>query len=322
MFLKIKTILIFLLVDVSIILAQQVPFSNQYLVNRNFLSPAYAGITDNFEAFLTYQTNSFDFPGGPEYRSIYASGPVFQNMSLGVSVSQSSVTIFNAFSSQFYYAYHVRISEKQFIHFGLSFEYSENYLGIDNQNNPPQDDPYLSKYGYTLNTGFGLIYAYKTFHLGVSIPRMLGAYIRNPEMNHQSSYSRLNYSIPRLYRIHASCLLDINRSVSLEPFVIVDQSDTEPLWYNVSTTLRYKQITWLGFHYQQGGIMGVRLGFVPAKKMLFNYTYEFSGSGLMKYSSGNHELTIGFLIGKNSEKRYHRSAFGSHPKQPYYDWIK
>jgi type IX secretion system PorP/SprF family membrane protein len=322
MFLKLKTILIILFVDMSILLAQQVPFSNQYLVNRHFLSPAYAGITNNFEAFLTYQTNTFDFPGGPEYRSLYASGPVFQNMSLGVSVSKNSVTIFNAFSSQLYYAYHLKISEKQFIHFGLSFEYSENYLGSDNQPSSSQNDPYISKYGYSLNSGFGLIYTYKTFQMGVSIPRMLGSYIRSSNTTNQSGFYPVNYSIPRLLRIHASYLFDISNSLSLEPIVIVDQSDTEPLWYNVSTAIRYKEMSWLELHYQQGGIMGVSLGVSPTKKMLFNYTYEFSGSGLMKYSSGNHEISIGFLIGKNSDRKYQKSPFRSLSKQPYYDWVK
>jgi type IX secretion system PorP/SprF family membrane protein len=322
MFLKLKTTLIILFVDVSLILAQQVPFSNQYLVNRHFLSPAYAGITNNFEAFLTYQTNTFDFPGGPEYRSIYASGPVYQNMSLGVSVAKSSVTIFNAFSSQLYYAYHLKLSEMQFLHFGLSGEYSENYLGNDNQSPSLQPDPYVSKYGYSLNTGFGLIYSFKTFQLGLSIPRMLGAYIRSSNATSQSSIYPMNYSIPRLYRVHASALFDLNRSFSVEPIVIVDQSDTEPLWYNVSTTVKYKEMTWLELHYQQGGIIGMSLGLCPTKKMLFNYTYEFSGSGLMKYSSGNHEISIGILIGKNSESKYQKSLFRTNSKQPYYDWIK
>ena len=208
MFSKFKITLLLLLINVTTILSQQVPFSNQYLVNRHFLSPAYAGISNNFEAFLSYQTSTFDFPGGPQYTSLYLSGPIFQNMSLGVSVSKSSVTIFNAFSSQLYYAYHLKISEKQFIHFGLSYEYSENYLGSDNQQNSSQNDPYISKSGFSVNTGFGLIYTYKTFQVGVSIPRMLGAYIRNSKLLDQSSFYPLNYSIPRLYRIHASYLLD------------------------------------------------------------------------------------------------------------------
>jgi type IX secretion system PorP/SprF family membrane protein len=322
MFLKIKTTLIILIVNTGIILSQQMPFSNQYLVNRHFLSPAYSGITNNFEAFITYQKNTFQFPGGPEYKSIYASGPVFQNMSLGVSVSKSSVTIFNAFSTQLYYAYHLKVNEKQFIHFGLSFEYAENYLGIDNQTISSQNDPYVSKYGYTVNSGFGLIYTFKTFQLGIAIPRMLGAYLRNSDRTSQSSIYQTDYSIPRLYRIHASCLFDVSKSVSMEPVIVVDQSSTEPLWYNISTSLKFKEMTWIEIHYQQGGIMGFSLGFNPSKKLLLNYTYEFSGTGIMKYSSGNHEITIGFLIGKNNNKKYQKSAFRSLSKQPYYDWIK
>jgi type IX secretion system PorP/SprF family membrane protein len=322
MFLRFKITLIFLIASAGIVLSQQLPFSNQYLVNKHFLSPAYSGITGNFEAFLSYQKNALHFPGGPEYKSIYASGPVYGNMSLGVSVAKSSVTIFNSFSTQVYYAYHLKVNEEQFIHFGLSFEYAENYLGLDNQSLSAQSDPYLSKYGYTVNTGFGLIYSFKTFQLGVSIPRMLGAYFRNSNTGNQSLNYSPDYSTPRLYRLHTSCVLDISRSLSLEPVIVVDKSEIEPLWYNISNTFKFKEMTWLELHYQQGGIMGFGFGFNPSKKILFNYAYEFSGNGVMKYSSGNHEISVGFLLGKNSDKKYQRSAFRSFSKQPYYDWIK
>jgi len=325
MFLKIKTILVILLVDAGIIFAQQLPFSNQFLVNRHFLSPSCAGITGNLEAFLTYQKNTLHFPGGPEFKSLYASGPVLNNMSLGVSVSKSSVTIFNVFSAQGYYAYHLKMSEKQFLHFGLSFEYSENYLGTDKQNLSSQTDPYLLEYGYTLNAGFGLTYAYKTFQLGVVIPRMLGSFIRGQDRNPAPGSFDPKYSIPTLYRAYTSCLFNLTNSISLEPVIITELYNNdvaEPIWYNISALLRYKEITSLEFHYRQGEIMGFGLGFNPTKKILVHYSYDFSGSGIMKYSSGIQEISIGFLLGKSNKRNYQRSSFGAHPKQPYYDWIK
>jgi type IX secretion system PorP/SprF family membrane protein len=322
MFFKIKIALVILFVDTGIILSQQLSFSNQYLVNRHFLSPAFSGITDNFEAFISYQKNTMHFPGGPEYKSIYASGPVYDNMSLGVSVSKSSVTIFNVFSSQIYYAYHLKVNEKQYIHFGLSLEYGENYLETDNQNSSIQYDPYLLENGYTLNSGFGLTYTYKTFQIGMAVPRMLGSYVRNSEKNSQTIFSDPDYSLPRLIRLHTSFLFDLNQLLSLEPIIVIDKSNTEPLWYNIATLFRIKEITWFEMHYRQGGIMGFGLGFNPSKKLLINYSYEFSGAGIMKYSSGNHEISIGFLIGKNNDSKYFKSAFRSHSKQPYYDWIK
>jgi type IX secretion system PorP/SprF family membrane protein len=316
MFLKIKLTLIILIVDAGILLSQQLQFSNQYMVNRHFLSPAFSGITDNFETYITSQKNALRFPGGPEYKSIYTSGPVFENMSLGGSVSKSSVTIFNSFSAQLDYAYHLKVNERQYIHFGLSFEYIENYLGMDNQAASLQNDPFVLKYGHTFNTGFGLIYTYKTFQIGVAIPRMLESTFRNQETDN------LVYSLSRIIRMHTSCFLNISQSFSLEPFIVIDKSNTEPLWYNISTSLRYKEITWLEIHYRQGGIMGIGLGGNLSKKILLNYSYDFSGAGIMKYSSGIHEVSLGFLIGKNSDRKYQKSAFRSVSKQPYYDWIK
>jgi type IX secretion system PorP/SprF family membrane protein len=316
MFLRIKTILAILILNTGIILSQQLPFSNQYLVNRQFLSPAFAGITGNFETFIALQKNALHFPGGPEYKSIFASGPVYGNMSLGISISNSSVTIFNVLSGELDYAYHLRVSEKHYVHFGLSFAYNENNINIDySQFQSVQNDPFSFNSRKSLSFGFGLIYSYKTFQFGVTIPRGFDSQLRNNEEN-------ADYSVSGVLRVHTSYLFDINQSFSVEPFIVVEKSSFEPLWYNVSALMRIKEITYLELHYRQGNIMGFGLGINPSKKMLLCYSYDLSGTGIMKYSSGIHEISIGFLIGKESDSGYQRSAFRSLPKQPYYDWIK
>ena len=57
-------------------------------------------------------------------------------------------------------------------------------------------------------------------------------------------------------------------------------------------------------------------------KIVMNYTYEFSGKGMLSKSSGTHEVSIGILIGnlaKTSKKS--SSVFESEPEQPYYEWL-
>ena len=313
---RIKLLLLILVLNSGILLSQQLPFSNQFLVNRQVLSPAFAGITGNFEVFVSSQTNSLKFPGGPQYKSLYLSGPVHGNMSLGASVSNSSVTIFNGISGQLDYAYHLRISDEQFIHFGLAVAYNENYIHLDyNQLQSLQNDPINLNARKSISYGVGMIYTYGNFQLGVSVPR-LGEY----RVMHNETGSQ--YSVSGLGRIHSSYFLELSQSFSIEPSVIVEKSSFEPLWYNASALFRIKQVTWFELHYRQGGIMGLGLGFNPAKKMLFSYTYDLSGTGIMKYSAGIHEISFGFLIGRPSEKPFQHSAFRSLPKQPYYDWIK
>lgn len=313
---RIRIILALLIISADALLAQQLPFSNQYLVNRHVLSPALSGITGGVEAFVSYQKNTLHFPGGPEYKTLFISGPVYGNMSLGGSVTKSSITIFDGFSGELDYAYHLRISEKNFIHFGLSFTLNENHVFIDyNQYQSMQNDPFMMESRKSLSYGFGVAYTRNSFQLGVSIPRL-------GESRLQRSGESAQYSIEGLLRVHTSYCFDFSRSFSLEPSIIVEKSAVEPLWYNVSALLRIKEISYLEFHYRQGNIMGFGFGVSPAKKFLLAYSYDLSGTGIMKYSSGIHEISIGFMIGKSSDRPYLRSAFRSLPKQPYYEWIK
>ncbi len=316
MFLRLKTTLVILIVSTVTVLSQQLPFSNQYLVNKHVLSPAFAGITDNFEAFVAYQRNTMHFPGGPEYKSIFLSGPVYGNMSLGGSFTKSTVTIFDGFAGEFDYAYHLRVSEKHFIHFGLSLTFNENHIFIDyNQYQSMQNDPYMLKSRKSLSYGFGLVYTYKTFQLGVAMPRL-------GESSLIGDSPADTYTIGGLIRAHASLIIDLSPSFNIEPSIIVEKVNVEPLWYNVSALMRIKEITYLEAHYRQGNIMGFGLGINAAKKLLLAYSYDLSGTGIMKYSSGIHEISIGFMIGKGGDKPYQRSAFRSLPRQPYYEWVE
>ena len=316
MFLRLKTTLVILIVSTVTALSQQLPFSNQYLVNRHVLSPAFAGITDNFEAFVAYQRNTMHFPGGPEYKSIFMSGPVYGNMSLGGSFTKSTITIFDGFSGELDYAYHLRVSEKHFVHFGLSFTFNENHIFIDyNQYQSMQNDPFVMWSKKSLSYGFGLVYTYKTFQLGVAMPRL-------GEVSLMGDSPQEAYSLGGIIRAHTSLSIGISPSFSIEPSIIVEKADVEPLWYNVSALMRIKEITYLEAHYRQGNIMGFGLGVNPVRKLLIAYSYDLSGTGIMKYSSGIHEISIGFMIGKSGDKPYQRSAFRSLPKQPYYEWVE
>lgn len=316
MVLKRIIIVIFLILEIGTICSQQLPFSNQFMVNKHYLSPAYSGFTDNYETFITHGKDWQEFQGAPEYSSFYISGPIYENLSFGGSMAKNSITIFNAYSAQIDIAYHLKVNENQYIHFGISSEYNENYISTDNQTLSAQNDPYLLQQSNSFNAGFGLIYTYKTFQIGMAIPRMF-----NSNSGYSSNGSE-SYKLSEYFRIHTSYLTEINQSFSSESFIIIDKSDYQPIWYTISNLFKYKNFTWIEIHYTQGNIMGVSFGINPLKKLLINYTYEFSNSGLVKNSKGNHEIVIGFLIGKNKEKKYQKSAFMSLSKQPYNDWIK
>jgi len=315
MLFRIKTILALLIFSAGTTYSQHLPFSNQYLVNRHVLSPSFAGITGNFETFIAYQRNTMHFPGGPEYKTVFLSGPVYGNMSLGGSFTKSTVTIFDGFAGEFDYAYHLRVSEKHFIHFGLSLTFNENHISIDyNQYQSMQNDPFIMRSRKSLSYGFGLVYTYNNFQLGVAMPRL-------GESSLMGDSPVRAYSLGGLIRAHTSLSINISSSFNIEPSIIIEKANVEPLWYNVSALMRIKEIIYLEAHYRQSNIMGFGFGFNPGRKMVVAYSYDLSGTGIMKYSSGIHEITIGFMIGKGSDKPYQKSAFRSLPKQPYYEWI-
>ena len=90
--------------------AQQLSLSNQYVVNKFWLNPAYAGAGEGFEAFGTFRSEWMNVPGAPETKMISVNGPVCKNMGLGGSVSTLQAGIFTNISANVSYAYHLRLS--------------------------------------------------------------------------------------------------------------------------------------------------------------------------------------------------------------------
>ena len=69
-------------------LAQQLTLSNQYIINRFSLSPAYAGAGDKLEIFGSYRKDWTGIKGAPETKSVSANGIIYKN---GVNESKKTL---------------------------------------------------------------------------------------------------------------------------------------------------------------------------------------------------------------------------------------
>src|ERR1035437_3930129 len=66
------------------VFAQQLPLSSQYYTNPFVMNPAYAGISENLNIFLTHRSQWTGLAGAPETSYLTIEGPIpTKNSSLG-----------------------------------------------------------------------------------------------------------------------------------------------------------------------------------------------------------------------------------------------
>ena len=286
--------------------AQQLSLSNQYVVNKFSLSPAYAGAGDNFEAFGTYRRDWMGISGAPETKSIYADGLVYKNMGLGGSVSSQQAGIFTNLNANLNYAYHVHLSGFHYLSLGIGIGVLENHLDLSSKG--AQDDPVALAANRTttmLNASFGILYHNRVLDVGFSAPQLL----MNKTMD-----THLYYLSPQ-YQGHISCKIAFNKSWAIDPTAIVAMPQNAPMHYEIALPIMYQNKIWLTPAYKSSSI-AIGVGARLCANFVFNYSYEFSSMGIAGQSSGTHEITIGWRFNKKKTDEPTPDA-----KKPYYKWL-
>lgn len=290
--------------------AQQLPLSNQYTLNKFALSPAYAGTGEAFEVFGSYRNEWMNIPGAPESKMVSANGVICKNMGLGGSIGSAQAGIFEDLSASVSYAYHAKLSGDHMLSFGLGLGMLESRVNIAGN---AQMDPIAANNAdvnaMVMDAGFGILYRYKTLHVGLGIPRMLSSKIK--DVNGNTVYSlamQQGFNIGYKYAINADWAIDPIAKISM----VKDAS----MFYELAVPLVYKNKIWFAPFYKKTDI-AIAVGGSPYSNLVLNYSYEFSSKGIMGESGGTHEITIGWKM--TAKKKSEVPAPDA--KKPYYEWI-
>ena len=303
--------------------AQQLPLSDQYLVNRFALSPAYAGHTQNFEAFLSMRKNWTGVDGAPVTRLLSLQLPITNRMGLGGYFVSDQVGIFSTLTAQVAYAYHLPLGGTSSLSFGLNVGAMESRINIAGADTETMNDPVAmanaNVAGWVLDAGLGISYRFERFHTGIYVPRLIESEISENLLNENTAI----YTLSRHYQWHAGYSFIVSRDFRLDPTAIVRTDLNSPVHYEAALLAKYRKLVWAGGSYHKDGGIGIHVGGLPHPNLAINYTYETGSMGPLAGSNGSHEITLGFTVGA-TDRHALSSIFNvdmNSRKKPYLDWI-
>ena len=124
------TLLVIVLIS-PMAFSQQLPATDEYLLNRFSLSPANAGIDNGFGAFSSLRQNWVGIAGAPQTQTISFNGPLNEGkMGFGGNITMDQAGIFRQMQASLDYSYIVKISDKQNIRFGIAAGMNEAYIDL------------------------------------------------------------------------------------------------------------------------------------------------------------------------------------------------
>lgn len=278
--------------------AQQLPQLTQYNSQDYLYNPAVAGSRPWFEIRSAHRNQWVGIQDAPRTFVLSATTPLGTNMGLGGYVFTDNVGPSRRTGMQLSYTYHLRINDKIKLGMGLSFGMLQflidgSKIEFQNPDDPLMDDQLRGS--LMPDATFGAYLYHDNWWFGATAPQLLRNQVWFYDENDQSmSKLAAHYYAMGGYRI------PIGTDLKLEPSFLVKYVDPVPPKIDLTATLRYKDMVWIGATYRTEDAVCLTVGYWMKKTFQFGYSYDLTTTSLRNYSSGTHEVMLAVTFGKDA----------------------
>jgi type IX secretion system PorP/SprF family membrane protein len=322
--------ILFLFVCAGTLYGQQKPHYTQYILNNYILNPALTGIENYADVKISgrdqwvglegapktayvsfhmpigkkdYKTSatSFQVPGenprGSSYWENYTASA--SHHGVGLIVMSDKTGLYNRFTANVSYAYHLGLSEK--LNLAMGFAGGISRVGYDRSKATPANplDPALGNSSNELfkthpDLSVGLWLYGSSFFAGLSAQQVI------PQTIHFTEDSLGIKMVPHIFATTGYRFL-ISEDINALPSVMVKYIQNSPSspQFDLNIKFQYRDLLWMGGSYRYQDGYAAMVGMNINNTFNFGYAYDFTRTQLNTTSKGTHEFIIGFLLGNN-----------------------
>lgn len=267
---------------------QQDPQFSQNMFNKLYTNPAVAGSSDGICASLLYRNQWTGFDGAPKTGVFGVDAPVkFLHGGLGLSILAADELGFeNTFQAKLAYAFRFNIGSGN-LAIGADVGLVQKSIDGDFKFNDPGDPiiPTSSVSGNVLgDLGAGIYYNSDKLYLGASATHLL---------EDEVDYDEFTTVLARHYYFTGGYRFDLSPAVSLTPsFFIKNVADQTQA--DINANLYFNNRFWIGGSYRLEDAIVILAGLNITPNLRLGYSYDMTTSDLKEYSSGTHEIMLGY----------------------------
>jgi len=303
---KIFTIVVFIASCIagSTVSAQQDPQFSQHIFTKLPYNPAFAGSNDAICGTLLYRNQWTGFGGEPKSMLVTADMPLdLLHGGIGLSIyAADNLGVESNLNARAAYAYRMDMGAGR-LAFGLDVGYHQKSIdGSKFIYNDTGDNsiPVTNQSGGTLDLSLGAYYNSDQLYVGVSSTHLTEGSIK---------YSNINTSLARHYFLMAGYSADLTSSLTLKPALLV-KSDAVSTTFDVNANLVVNSRFWVGAGYRLQDAIVLTAGLEIIPNLKFGYSYDLTTSDIKTYSSGTHEVMLGYCFkpAQVVKRSFHRNV--------------
>jgi len=282
---------------------QDVQFS-QNMFTKLPTNAGYAGSSDAICGTLLYRNQWTGFGGEP--KSILATFDMPVDVlhgGVGLSITgfdqlgaEKNMNIRGA------YAYRMDLGAGR-LGIGVDFGYHQKSIDGSKFIMNDQGDiniPTNNVSGGTFDLGFGGYYNSEKLYVGLSALHLTAGDIK---------FDNISTKIARHYYLMAGYSADLTSSLTLKPMIQV-KSDAVSTQVDFNANLMINSRFWVGASYRIQDAIVAMAGLEIIPNLRLGYSYDFTTSDIKTYSSGSHEIMLGYCYKptKKINRQYHRNV--------------
>jgi type IX secretion system PorP/SprF family membrane protein len=300
---KLSLIIASLLIGSTLVWGQQDPQFSQFMYDRLSINPAFAGSKDAICATLIGRQQWSGLSGQPSTGLLNVSGPINSIKSgIGATVYLDEIGPLSTTAARLSYAYHIKISGATKLALGVGIGLINSSLNSNWVASDYTDDGAFTGFG----SGIGDPSISQQNQQATTFDASFGAYLYNPKYYagvsvvhlNQGDLTEMNIQVARHLYFMGGYDFEITPMVTLTPQTLV-KTDLASTQVDVNATATYNNTFWLGVSYRLedaiAPMAGYNYQFSDGKSNLrIGYSYDLTTSELNNYSSGSHEIMLGY----------------------------
>ncbi|MBI1286871.1 MAG: type IX secretion system membrane protein PorP/SprF [Flavobacteriales bacterium] len=291
------------------VFAQQDPQLTMNMFNRLYANAGYAGSNNGICANALHRQQWVGFNGRPITTLINVDGTVkVLHGGVGISILSDKLGAQYSGGVKLSYAYRHTLGPGTI---GVGVDVGFLYNTLDgSQLDPIQEgDPNIvnsKSSGIAPDLGVGVYYHTDNLYAGISANHLIG-----PTIKFEQGSTLSKYTVARHYYAMAGYTWHLpNPDWALNPSIFL-KTDAASVQFDINVRALWRNMVWAGVSYRIDDAVGVMAG-VQIKQFRVGYSYDITTSGLNKYSSGSHEIMLGYCYKLKSpvaNQRYRNVRF-------------
>lgn len=297
--------------------AQQDAQLTQYLFNGIYINPAYSGYKADVFAQSYFRSQWVGVKGAPVSYAVAADGSFSDDhVGLGLILASDKIGAQSSFTGYVNYAYRIQIGddESSRLSFGIAGGYVQ--LGLDGtQLNAIQQNDQAVPFNYQStivpDVNFGIFYGNNNYFFGLSATNLLAKYAGK----NRESTTIAPIPQPHFY-LTGGALIPLNDygGMMLKPVVLIKDDTRGPTTIDLDGIMILNERISIGAFYRSSfklyskpqlqdnlphqGAFGALAEFFATPNVRIGYSYDKPVNALGSYTSGSHELSLGFYFGR------------------------